>query len=130
MLGPASPWQQPGGCHASDKLFLSSIQAGDAERVGRPSYFGESGALHPFQHLFRFGKSLDGCRQIRVGAANSRDHGSHSRQDFLEVEAIETAHHTLGFPEVENAALASRAQHAKDLTQSGVVIRKIAEAEG
>src|SRR5580704_1756566 len=107
-----------------------AVQACDAESVGRPSRFTKAGETHAVEHFLRFRETLNRIRKISVRAADAGEHCSDSRQNLFEVEPIEMADDSLGLAEVEDPAFASRPQHAGDLAQAGIVVGKIAEAEG
>src|ERR1017187_1848093 len=93
---------------ASQMLFLPAIQAGDAEGVRSPTGFAEAGLAHAVQHLLRLWETFHRIGEILVRAAYAGNHGAHTRQDLLEIDAVQVAHQALGFAEVEDAALPPR----------------------
>ena len=109
--------------------LLSAIQTCNSERVGRPTRFAEAGEAHAGQHFLRLGKAFDRIGEIGVRPADAGNHGADARQDLPEVEPIEMTDDSLGLAEIEDAALASGPQDARDLAQAGIVVGEIAEAE-
>lgn len=91
---------------------------------------GESCGFHLAQKLRGSGESVDGFRKIFVGAGLAVERATDGGKNAAEIELVELAEEAIRLAEVEDADLAAGTEDARELTQAGVVVGEIAEAEG
>ncbi len=112
-----------------NRLFLPSKQARDSKCVWSPGAFLQASARHASDQFRRRRKTPHRCRQVCIRTLIAGDKLPNPWQDRFEIHAVECADHPPGLVEVQNSTLAAGPQHAENLSQARIVIRKVTEAE-
>ena len=82
------------------------------------------------QHFGWRWKAFDGIGKVGVWTAHTGNHCADAGKHLLKIKAIKVTNDAFGLAEIEDAALASGTQDAKDFSKAGIVICEVAKAKG